>query len=364
MLDSLLATRASLAQEVISLDTADDVLQWQLKIADAISDVERAGRLRDDECSWHIHLLRHLVDTLIWRFLPVHTIRQQYKLPPQRVDIACQAGWAHTVWAARGLAAQGTFVFFADLSHCLRQADLVCLNDDGVHWIECKASFRLLDSPRGRRQLEKLARLRDYLNSDSWRSGRMRLRAIDLNHRTQHSWDTLDKGVQEALANGSAVLKCDDSDVLVAFRRDVSITEALTRAPAHVIPIERKGIIVQGFSVRPYNDLDTLAPPALLCPINSAARHALFEQTVIVGHIFSLTRLMDRIRDLGICDIVECLRGGPFIGAVRYDGQMIYLPWEWSNRICYCHETIDSVVAVVKELLTSGYIDPTTQIIT
>src|SRR6185312_15874807 len=97
-----------------------------------------------DDIDWHIHLLRCCGDSLVWRLLHPHAIRQLSKNQPRRPTLANQGtAFDWTLAKAREVAEAGRPVLVADLTHCIRIGDLVVATDpERPELVECKLSTR------------------------------------------------------------------------------------------------------------------------------------------------------------------------------------------------------------------------------
>lgn len=120
----------SLIEEFEGLQSANSILRFQARLADAIIEAEptafadRSSPERD-----HLRRLRLLGDGLAWNLLHPYTIRQLAKNSAGPPSIGNQEGFPATMKLAQEWAARGMPVLVCDLTNCLRVADVAVCAD-------------------------------------------------------------------------------------------------------------------------------------------------------------------------------------------------------------------------------------------
>lgn len=290
--------RAELVRDLHSIDSADSLLQFQLRLADSIRITERARLANDNEdLSWHLHLLRVIGDSLAWKYLHPHVIRQLAKNPGRHPHIESQGkAFAFTLEATSRLAQEGMPVLISDLTHCLRIADIVIAADPEVpSLIECKSSGagpvnRLRG--RARRQYSRMKGTLDYL-----RTGRAKIFGevqervvVEVRVKSEHNWAIVDAVTTEALRSGVGSMLVSPNEFIFAYR---DTGEVIIPNEIRETTFDPSGMMVAAHT-RPIEEAWSSVPPPLAWKINGEARVALFEGDVTIVHLFNPNALVGR----------------------------------------------------------------------
>ena len=339
-----------------------DLLEFQQALADELKECERARKKdRDDDCTWwHMHLLRCLGDTLAWRLLHSHTIRQLAKNtghPPYLTDQG--DAFDHTLEVATDIAKEGRPVLIADLTHCLRIGDLVVPTDpEEPELIECKRSGRAkafsLQGRRGR-QIARMEKTLEYLKNGYGKvfGEDKNQMAVTIDAEVRYNWPIVNELCLIALADGYAS-KAISASELIYVSRDTEefvpppeITEGQFRpkkcfVAVHLVTVEKAWSSV---------------PPPLNWNVDQEVRLALLEGDLMLVHLFDPYGLIGYETSKGkIVDFYETSNVRDDHGYIISAGdQQLMATSNLTDQILYGFETAESLaermIAFIAETL-------------
>lgn len=288
----LRTVRRSLLDRMLQVDSAGELYQFQLKLAEAIQAAERvAWKTDSDEHKRHIHLLRSYGDALAWMLLHPHTIRQLANNPSAPPSLTGQAGsFEGTLQAAADYTSAGIPVLICDITNCLKIGDLVlCLHPERPGLVECKTRLvpRFIMQGRTGRQVSRMISTLEYLYEGTakvYGDSEPRL-TVDVTAQADYSWEAVEAAVTAALGVGLGFAAAGDCDVVWACTADDDDLP---------IPREMKALASDwdmrcvGCHARALEEAKDAVPPPAAWPIDADCRFALMEVEVLLFHLVDL----------------------------------------------------------------------------
>jgi len=293
--DDLLAERRRLLEQWDAVDSPNDMLEIQERIAEQIRDAERAikdGSRDRDALVHHISQLRLYADGLAWRFLHPHAIRQLAKNPSKPPSLINQdAAFDDVLRSARRCVEEsGLPVLIADITNIIKIGDLILVTDRELPQIvECKTR---LPHPRywmqGRigRQISRTVATQRYLSGKPTKfhgDDLIRL-VVESEGEPERNWDAVGSCVAAALDHGHGFLRLSEHELVCACR-STQLNEALDELVESAKELPQP--VFLGTSQRLLEGFDGLLPPAIVWPLAAAGRFAVTEGKVIVIHFVS-----------------------------------------------------------------------------
>lgn len=354
-------TRSELFQEArkLNLDDARRLLEFQLRLADAIAEAESRTRAAG-EFDRHTFLLRRCGDSLVFRLLVPHAIRQLLGTASPRAHSVSGQGEAFraTRETAERYASDGHAVLLADISHVVRVGDvIVCDNPFVPSVIEVKAGRvapqHVRQGRRGRQVSRSLGTI-EYLKSDYAHifGQPMPKIAVQSKESMQFGWKAVNDVALNAMRDGVAVVRVSEHDVILAVH-------AVDGRPVDVEPIvgdlERmRSPLMASHAVGLLNP-ELLSRPPLIWPIDDAPTIPLMEEQLILVHAIDLARFTDPLEEGFRVREVSHDRGF----STERNGEHGTASTRWIDDVMFGYATIESAVAALREMhdLTKAALD-------
>lgn len=291
--EDLKALRAELVTAFDNVAEPRDVFELQRKIADEISRSEPiyyADKSAPEK--QHVQKLRIIGDSLAWRLLHPHTIRQLAKNQPAAISLTHQGvAFEQTMEAAEEQASKGIPAIVSDLTNCLRIADIVtCADPERPGLIECGGRNDNLSRGRKGRQMRRGMAIQQLLAK-----GEARLFGDDAVSRTvetdvapEFSWSQVSECLGKAVEDGFAVVEAGPGDVIVAIHQAMTTEAVIDRMGTSTEDFAR-GMV--GHHERKLSEPDPTVPPPLVWPLPLGARMELFENDLELVHFIDLDEL-------------------------------------------------------------------------
>lgn len=287
------ARRAELATELDAVDGPKSLLAVQLKLVEEIKAVEaQAFRNRLSPEREHLNLMRIFGDTVAWKTLHSHTIRQLAKHPGKPPALSSQQGLEFVLQCAALAAETGHAVRICDVTNVLKISDLVIGDYERPMLIECGPDGGKVNG-RKARQLERMEVVSSIL-----RDGRgfvpgteVPFMVLDVSVAAEHSWGLVEAAVSGALTDGSGLAQAD-GDLVWAIRSDAIDGDRLPGVDeATKLAADFEDPIVATVSSR-LDDPSAAFPPPLAYPLPLKLQLALLERDVRLIHIIDLARFL------------------------------------------------------------------------
>ena len=333
------------------------VMQFQELLADEILRTEaELGRERSHLAKAHLHSLRLYGDALAHALLSRYAVRQLARNPGKPPALAGQGtAFSLVMESARSVAAGNVCPLVADLTHTIRNGDVIACDDAFLpRIIECKSSQPKHENfeRQGRRgrQLARRSSIERFLREgDGVIFGEDSARhTVVLDSVTAYSWSVIDDLTMRALRRKAVTAFPHPGEVIAAAFVGESVDS---------------GAVVEGMGVAPGDHVmvgstsDALSwgisdvPPPMCWPIDLEARWALMERDVSIVHCMRLETLIGftegEIRIIGLRDVDEQI---PWRYEVAVGDEVVTLSATSARDVVYCHRTMLSAGGEVLEV--------------
>jgi hypothetical protein len=348
------AVRASLLGQLDAISSPQAAVAFQRKLADGIISAELDA---SDDARWHAHLLRLMGDTLAWRLLSRHVIRELARDRRKPAPLAGQRqDFEFVLDVAERVAREGLVPIVSDLTHLLGVGDVITIASAAVGIIECKN--RTLPTewvPRGRhwRQLDRQARASQYLAAGHVPEGEERRIAIEVAEPPRCD-DELQECVERARASkqGAAVTELGERDILAAiWDRGLTPADALGEAFATISNVGWQYPLFGGSATATDHPGPFIANPYAL-PLPVDARLAIPEGDLLLFRFVDLAPLgwQDNAEDEQISIEVYMKGGSPHLRA-QLDGKTRHISDRFIDQIIWDFRSVIGTRAHLKALL-------------
>ncbi len=345
--NELKSERYKLLQQSVTADSSQKLLTVQIAIAKTIRRTEESMLNASDTTAlqFHIRRLRLYADSIVWRVLHPHVIRQMAKnaVVPKSLFEQREAFDLVLQSALRHFEQRRVPVLIADITNVIKIGDLVVVtNTEAPMIVESKKKLpkpqHLMQGRRGRQISRALATLK-YLREGSAQSfgGDTHLHVVESQHKAQRNWEVISEVGLNALRDGWAEVVLSDHEVMWAY----------TRGHGNILQTEiqkwHKETSPQffGTSLGLMNRSDGLFPPPGVWPIPLDVRFALLEEEMILAHLLDLAAF-ECVRDGGEAIRVEMSEDSPV--RVTTFGREYPLSLRFVYDVLYGFETVESCI--------------------
>ncbi|MFE7191352.1 hypothetical protein [Kitasatospora sp. NPDC057541] len=347
-------TRASL---VAALDTASspkDIFDLQRRIAEEI----RAAEPQDsEEADDHRHLLRLMGDSLAWKMLNRHAIRElarDRRDPPHLSSQGEDFEFVMSV-AGRDLDA-GRVPIVCDLTHLLAVGDIVSTAGSGITILECKNKRLPFREPGGRhaRQETRARKAAEYLkNGHVTDSSGFTTVSVDLDE-PESAYEILRDCVDRACAHdggGGSVGVIGDRDFILALHHGSKSIAELMEQVSQTIRMDGWRIpIAQGFSDAVWGPSPFRSNPYML-PLSAGQRADLVDGNLTLMRIVDIG-MLDYSGDLHGLDVRIATRMRERIPRfdTLVDGRPVEISTRFIEQVLWDFKPLAATRAMVAEI--------------
>lgn len=344
--------RSGLLLGLEEASSASELAEFQVRLKDEIVRTEerRNGGRHRLELKEHLFRLRLLGDSLAWRLLHPHAIRNLTKndgRPPALCDRRPEV--ENCMATVRRLSTEGIPAIVADLTHCLRIGDVVIVRHPEMpDIVEFKATLRdgrYRHQGRTGRQLHRMQKTVEYLNrrSTQFRDEQAPRLSIEIDVRAEHDFLQVESIAATAIRDGASVQMLRPRQWVGACR-----LERNPIFPAEVHQFTDLHLCV-GFLSDALPDFLHEVPPPLNWPISLDVRRALMEGELVIFHIIDPRLLEDgRIR------VLLDQRGSSASFEVHAGGNAFQCSDYFLRQILYGFQTPESVAEAMIALARAG----------
>lgn len=358
-------TRHDIYAAVLGLDWRDPkgLLEFQFRLAEAIIEAE-TDEPKSGGINRHAFLLRRCQDSLAFRLLVPHAIRQLLGTEsPRAHSIKSQReSFRFVQETANCYAADGHLVLLTDLSNIVRIGDIVVCDNAAVpSIIEVKsgkvAPKHVIQGRRGRQSSRSLSTIEYLANDHAHIFGQSIPKlAVQSKEEMQFSWRDVNEVAMRALREGMATARISEYDVIHAVHavdgRPVSgepLFEDIQRMRSPLFASHAVGLL----------NPEILTLPPLVWPIEEEPKSPLMEERLVIGHLIDLARFKDPLED-----DFRVLNVSPVSGfSTDRGGEKGTASVRFINDVLFGYATIESTVAALREMhdLTRSELDVWTE---
>lgn len=353
--------RKLLFEKLMQASEFNLLFDFQIELAEELKRCERLQKLKKDESrKAHMHLLRCYGDSLSWRLLHPHAIRQLAKNQKNKTFLIDQGkGFDKTIEIAKGISKYNFPLIIADLTNCIRIGDIIiCRDPELPDIIECKSGKNRdkyeLQGRRGR-QFSKMKGTSEYLSKGQAKvfgDGQTRL-CVEIDSPTIYNWDIINTVLIEAEKIGEYFYKVSEYEIIgaVSGENEIDFFDKLK-------PEDFKfNNPLVGTHYRAIEEAwPTISPPANW-GIEDRFKFPLMEGDLIIVHIFDphvfigFENETARITGLDskICEDRVCSGIADFGYEVEIQGEKIILSQNFTARVLYGFETVESIGKLMLE---------------
>ncbi|HMH54305.1 MAG TPA: hypothetical protein VK548_28985 [Candidatus Acidoferrum sp.] len=340
--------RTRLLLELEQSSSVSQLAEFQVHLKDEIIRAESnrgAGR-HHLEVKEHLFRLRLLGDSLAWRLLHRHAIRNLAKndgRPPRLSDRRHEI--ENCMAAVRWLSTEGISAICTDLTHCLRIGDVIIVRHPEIPEIlEFKARVRddrYRHQGRAGRQLHRMEKTIEYLSRGAaqFRDESIARMSLEIDLRAKHDFLQVGSVAATALRDGASTEMLRPRQWLGACRLGCEPI-----APAEARQFTDLRLCIGSLADALPNLLHEVPPP-LNWPISLDLRRALMEGELVLFHIVD-PRLLETER---IRRVLFDRRGN---GAFEVDagGNTFQCSDYFLRQLLYGFQTPDSVAETMNAL--------------
>jgi hypothetical protein len=345
-------TRHDIYAALLGLDWRDPkgLLEFQFRLAKAIIGAESDGP-ESGGFKRHAFLLRRCQDSLAFRLLVPHAIRQLLGTASPRAHWVKGQGQSFKIVqeTANRYAADGHLVLLTDLSNIIRVGDLVVCDNAAVpSVIEVKAGKlapkHATQGRRGRQSSRSLSTI-EYLATDHAHifGQSVPKLAVQSKQEMQFSWRAVNEVAMRALREGMATARISKYDVIHAVHavdgRPVSgapLVEDIKRMRSPCLASHAVGLL----------NPEILTLPPLVWPIEEEPKSPLMEERLVIGHLIDLARFKDPLEDdFRVLNV--SLDSGL---STDRDGEKGTASVRFIDNVLFGYATIESTVAALREM--------------
>lgn len=342
----LSSEREQLWEKWTTLDSFNELLEFQFEVVNSIRQCERELPNTQDKNILHFHIsrLRLYMDGIAWRIVHPHTIRQlanNKRSTPPSIEGQGKA-FDRVLEAARNYFDYYQVpVFISDITNVLKIGDLVvCVSRETPILIECKSSLpapRHLMQGRVGRQLSRATGTLEYL-----RTGKTKImgetefkQTVESPHLAKRNWDVVSEVCQKASENGYALHNISEHEIIAAYAPGNSDTVY------RELEQSKRGDVFLGTSLGLMNMDDGLFPPPSAWPILKELRHLMLEEKIILCHFID-SRAFEQQSQGGDSITISLQNSSPI--TVRVNDTEYQLTRRFIYDVLYGFETVDSCV--------------------
>jgi uncharacterized small protein (DUF1192 family) len=206
--------RGGLLRRLEQASSASELAEFQALLTDEIvrTEARRKNDRRQFAFKEHILRLRLLGDSLAWRLLHPHAIRNLAKndgLPPMLYDRRREL--EKCIGTVRWLSSKGIPATVSDLTHCLRIGDVIIVRHSEMpDIVESKATVRddrYRHQGRTGRQRHRMQKTAEYLNHGSavFRDEQVPRLAMEIRVHPEHDFAQVESVASTAIRDGASV---------------------------------------------------------------------------------------------------------------------------------------------------------------
>lgn len=325
------------------------VLRYQEALADEILRTEAEKRQQPSpEVGIHLHRLRLYGDALAHTLLSRYAIRQLARNPGKPPALSRQEkAFSLVLDTARTVAAEGVCPLVADLTHSIRNGDVIaCEQAHLPRIIECKTSQpkREYFERQGRRgrQLARRTSIHNFL-----REGHGVIFGEDLARDTvegtrvpEYSWTVIDELAGVALDRAAEATSPQPGELISVAHASASVD---AQAAVRAMGITPGGHVMLGTTSDTLSWGTSDVPPPMCWNIAREGQWALMEGDITVIHAIHLETLIGFTRgDLRITAVVQASDQIPWRYEVTVGDEIVSLSAMLARDVVYCHRTVTS----------------------
>lgn len=352
--------RTDLIAAMHMVDSADSLLHFQLQIVEAIRTAELVDYDTPAEekiLRKHLHCLRLIGDALAWRCLHPHAIRQLAERPPCPPDKDLHGdSFVNVIHVASRLADKGLPVLLPDLTHCLQVANIVLPSDpESPALISCDpkvAEEPPLPFSSPEYDFSRLQGISRYLQSGRVTmpgEGHERV-AIETNTPPEFNWPIVESLVDQARLSGHGSKIISPHELIFAYRWAGEAFIPPEIQNGHFDPKKKLIAVHSEALAKAWSSI----LPILDWPISPENRIALFEEDVILVHIFDPHALVGMSNGRArIVAIDSSKKEGQQGYVLDVDGSRAVASSRFTNQVLYGFRTASSIAAEMLETATS-----------
>lgn len=337
---------------------AASVLEYQERLTEEIlrTEAEKAYAKSSVDLSEHLQHIRIYGDALAHRVLSRYAIRQVGRNAGRPPALTGQgSAFSLVVESARSLSTKGVPVLIADLTHSIRNGDLLlCGDPDLPIIIECKTGQpkkpEFERQGRRGRQLARIKSIHKFLLEGSGQifGETLERRTLSLTHAPEYSWSALDDVTRLALSHTPVAINPAPGELLTA-----ALTGEVADTTAELSTLGLR----QGDHALVGNTLEALSwgvsdvPPPILWKVNLEARWALMEGDLTVSHAIRLEALLGCVQEaVRILRVIDVAGQIPWAYEVAVGGEVVTISANAARDVVYCHETMVSARRSLAEI--------------
>ncbi len=343
--------RKKLYNKLLSINSIDSLMEFQIELSKEIQNTERTLKSeKKEELKRHIHLLKCYGDSCAWMFLHPHSIRQLYKNEKNKGYLIDQGkAFENTINLARDVIAKLNLpVLIADLTHCINIGDLIICSDPEVpEIIECKSGMKnnkyTMQGRRGR-QLSRMKGTKEYLKKGQAKVyGEIKERlCLELELTANHNWNIVNSVLRETEKVGQSFYKLSEYEIIGAILDEIEM-----KIEEHLQPCEFsfKNPIVASHYRAVKEAWPTFAPP-VMWNIDKHFKFKLMEGEIMLFHVFDPIALLGFTNGSATITKIDVPIAGTtdqgYEIEINHDQKWI-LSSVFTDKILYGYETVDSV---------------------